>query len=135
MGTRWQRRSPCDVWASSELRLQQLALEAEGCRHRRIEFVEELALRLHLRLPLVAIDRHRRRKTLGRHVETGDVEVAVTRHATDQRLSRAGFTVRARQHPLQHPHVLAVSRPEELAVAVLAKPVDEENGRWILQAV
>ena len=34
-------------------------------------------------------------------------------------------------NPLQHAHVLAEARPEELAVVVLAEPVDAENARRV----
>src|SRR5438045_4020222 len=84
--------------------------EARCGRHRRIELVEEFALRLDLRPPLVAIDGHGCGDVLGREIEARKVEVAVARYGSDDRLAGSRLAMRAREDPLQDTHVLAEAR-------------------------
>ena len=44
-------------------------------------------------------------------------------------LDAAGLALDAPDHPLQHPHVLAVARPNKLALIIGAEPVDAEDRR------
>ena len=64
------------------------------------------------------------------NVSARPVEVLVARHEAERRRRRACARPRAAlDDPLQHAHVLAEARPEELAVGVLAEPVDAEDAR------
>ena len=53
------------------------------------------------------------------------------RHQADRRLDRLALAVAAAEDPLEHAAVLAEAGPEELAVVVLAEPVDEEDPRQL----
>ena len=48
-------------------------------------------------------------------------------HPADRRLDGVAVAVDALDDPLEHPAVLAEARPQELAVLVLAEPVDPEE--------
>ena len=53
------------------------------------------------------------------------------RHEADRRLDRLAVAVAAAEDPLQHARVLAEAGPQELAVLVLAEPVDVEDPRQL----
>ena len=54
------------------------------------------------------------------------------REPADRGVARRGVVRTAAEHPREHAAVLAVARPEELAVGVLAEPVDVEELRQLL---
>ena len=64
---------------------------------------------------------------LGAEGQAGPVQFAVGRSDAEHGLLALGLAFDAVDHPLQHAHVLAVTRPHELAVGVLAEPVDAED--------
>src|SRR5687767_11339861 len=75
------------------------------------------------------VDVHAKRR-LDRGLSGGDIahlEIRRARRQADRSLLRPSFALAALQDPLDHPHVLAVAGPEELAVRTLAEPVDQED--------
>ena len=66
---------------------------------------------------------------LARRIQSGPVDVFVVRRPADGRLLALGAAAHAVDDPLEDAHVLAEARPEELAVLVLAEPVDVEDAR------
>src|SRR5690606_25903640 len=69
-----------------------------------------------------------------RFVAEGDpakVEILLARQVADRRFHRIGLALRALDHPLEHAQVVAEARPQELAVAALAEPVDVEDLRQL----
>src|SRR5580698_3719966 len=79
--------------------------------------------------PLTAIEGLQFVELLAREVETGPLDLVVIRHPADGCFLRGGAAVRAIDNPLQHAHILAEARPDELAVRVFAEPVDVEDAR------
>ena len=64
---------------------------------------------------------------LARDVQAGQVEAFGRGHVADRRLHGVGLAAAAVENPLDHAQVLAVARPEELAVLIGAEPVDVED--------
>ena len=62
-----------------------------------------------------------------RHVEAVDVDGVEGRDSADRRVDGGRLVGDAVEDPLEHAGVLAVAGPEELAVGVLAEPVDVED--------
>src|SRR5947208_6101288 len=69
----------------------------------------------------------------GRAVEAVGVEGLGGRDEPDRRLDHLPLTVATPEDPLQYAAVLTVARPDELAVLVLAEPVDEEDARHLVR--
>src|SRR6516164_9525914 len=53
------------------------------------------------------------------------------RNQTNWCLHCTHTTMYAIGNPLQDPHILAVARPDECAISILAEPVDQEGFRWM----
>src|SRR4051794_17503423 len=102
-------------------------MKLQRARHRRANLLEEVAIALHLGLPLVEIDVRRFVDLVVRDVEPGEIEIACLRDPAEERLLAADAKACAIDDPLQDAHVLAEARPEELAVLTLAEPVHEEE--------
>ena len=68
---------------------------------------------------------------VGREVEAGPGDVLVARAEAERAFDGAGATANAINDPLQDAHVLTIARPDELAVLVLAEPVDAEDRRQL----
>ena len=66
---------------------------------------------------------------LAGEVEAVPVDVVVVRGPADGGFLAAGAAADAVDDPLEDAHVFAVAGPEELAVGVLAEPVDVEDAR------
>ncbi len=69
------------------------------------------------------------RDLLGCRVQALELQVLRARHRADRRLLAVSRALEPADDPRQHPGVLAVARPEELAVLVLAEPVDAVDVR------
>jgi hypothetical protein len=82
-------------------------------------------------LPASRLDRHQLVEGVGGVVQPVPVEVVVARHPADGALDRVAAAAHALDDPLEHAHVLAEARPQELAVLVLAEPVDAEDARRV----
>ena len=59
------------------------------------------------------------------------VERRSGRMAADRAVLGLGAALQTLYNPLQHPSVVAVARPDEAAVLVLAEPVDEVDARQL----
>ena len=68
---------------------------------------------------------------LGGQVEAVGGDAVGRRDEPDRRLDRLALAVAAAEDPLQHARVLAEAGPQELAVVVLAEPVDVEDLRQL----
>ncbi|MNQ64064.1 hypothetical protein D3C85_784680 [compost metagenome] len=66
-----------------------------------------------------------------RQAQTRQVQRVLGRHATDRGVHGLSLAVQTLDDPLQHAGVVAKARPDELAVLVLAEPVDEEETRQL----
>ncbi len=62
-----------------------------------------------------------------REVHAGPLDVLVAGHPADGALDGKAPAVNAVDDPFEHPHVVAESGPDELALGVLAEPVDAED--------
>ena len=98
------------------------------------ELLEEGRNLLRLFAPIGPADGQQLGQRLRWQVEPGQVEAFGRGHVADGRLAGAGLTAAASEDPLDDPQVLAVARPEELALLVGAEPVDVENLRPLLHA-
>src|SRR4051794_2732748 len=59
------------------------------------------------------------------------VDVLRSRHPADRAVEGVDVTVTAAEDPLEHAAVLAEAGPDEVAVGVLAEPVDEKDPRHL----
>src|SRR5262249_32080876 len=119
--------------ASAEARDQRLALALELRRQPIAELGEELAQRGRFLPPVGGIDREQLAHRLRRDVEAGGVEGADRRQQPDGRLDGLARARAPIRRPPQHPQVLAEAWPQELPVRALAKPVDVEDARRLLE--
>src|SRR5947209_4814011 len=60
-------------------------------------------------------------------VEAIPADILITGCPADRRLAPGRAAVHTIDNPFQYPHVLAEAGPEELAAAILAKPIHVEN--------
>ncbi len=94
---------------------------------------EELILKVSLMFPFFEIDFKDLFELLPiEPVESADIEVVKNRHPAKRCFFSHCTAGTAIDDPLEHAHVLAISRPRELAVLVLAEPVYVENFRQVL---
>src|SRR5689334_23462616 len=92
------------------------------------QLLEELVVGLELIAPCRTIDAGQLGVLRGRDLlEALPVEVLETRHRAKGCVRALALALNALDDPLQHPHVLAKSRPDELALCVAAEPVDAED--------
>src|SRR5687767_3633442 len=84
--------------------------------------------------PLVLVDHHAlvSEGLLG-ELDAVPSHILVEPHPAARTLHGSTPMVHAVHDPVQHAHVLAVARPDELAVLIFAKPVDPENARRVVQ--
>ncbi len=107
-------------------------MQVEHLGQARTQRLEELADRVELGLPLVEVDVRRLVVLLTCGMSSpGRVEVARLGHPAEGRLLPADPEARAVHDPLEHAHVVAVARPEELALLALPEPVDQEHLRRV----
>src|SRR5262249_16251201 len=93
-----------------------------------VQLQEQLLMQQQLPHPCVAVDRHQfleSRRTEVLHPTP--VEVLIARHPADWAFDTDGATAGPLDDPFQHAHILAIPRPQEVAVLVLAEPVDAED--------
>ena len=64
-------------------------------------------------------------------LDPGQIDVLDLRQVADRGFLTADFARNAFQHPLQHAHVVAEARPQEVAAIALAEPVDVEDLRQL----
>src|SRR5450759_566141 len=87
-----------------------------------------------LALPTRGIHRKQLLEILRGYAGAGNVQRLSRRQIADRRLDRLAGALHALADPLEHAAVVTVTRPEPLALGVLAKPVHEEN-LWQLAAI
>ena len=80
------------------------------------ELLEEGRDVVGLVVPVVAVDGEQLGQRLARDVQAGQVEAVGGGHVADGRLHGVGLAAAAVENPLDHPQVLAVARPEIVAV-------------------
>src|SRR6266545_1820907 len=83
--------------------------------------------------PSVDIDAEHPGNGFCRKIQTLGVEIGRFGKAPDGRVYRVYLAVTTLEDPLQDAAVLAVSRPEELAVLIGAEPVHVENFRQLVR--
>ena len=91
------------------------------------ERVEEARDLVGLVIPIGAVDRQQLAERFLRKIEAGQVEAFGRGHVADRRFHGVGLAAAAVENPLDHPQVLAVAGPEEIAVLVGAEPIDVED--------
>src|SRR5690606_1106674 len=89
--------------------------------------IEVLRMQRELLLPGRPVDRGDPRIQLLRELESGPIEILVARRDAEHVLDAVGPPLDAPDHPLEHAHVVAEARPDELAVLVGAEPVHAED--------
>src|SRR5260370_30888677 len=90
---------------------------------------EEFFVSNHLRTPIGSTERLQLVEFRPRQVEALPFNVLVPRHPSNRRLTGRGTYSRPVHNPLQDAHVLAESRPDELAILILAEPVHVKHAR------
>src|SRR5439155_3779438 len=105
---------------SGELLVHPAAARFQCLRQMLTELAEELVVRLELFLPCGSIDARELCVLRRRHLllETGPGEIFEARHDAKRSLDALRAALAALRDPLQHAHVLAEARPDELAVRV-----------------
>src|ERR1700690_1063099 len=103
------------------------AWEGGEARKARTDRLEEPPNRFQLGLPLVEVEMRRLVDLLVGDVEPRKVEVPGLRHPAERRLLAPDAHPRAVHDPLEDAHVLSVPRPEKVAAAVFAEPIDEKH--------
>src|SRR5581483_3147658 len=98
-------------------------------RQCRPDTLQELRGRFELDAPFIGIDGQRLLELARRDLEAVQVQLAGRGNDPDGSFAAADLAVDSIEHPLEHAQVLAVARPYEIAVAVLAEPVDHEDAR------
>src|SRR5882724_11338069 len=83
--------------------------------------------------PSVEVDAKHLGNVFCRKVQALGIEIGRFGKPSDGRVNRVHLAVTTLEDPLQHAAVLAVSRPEELAVLIGAEPVDVENFRQLVR--
>src|SRR5258708_31791374 len=126
-------RTAASIMTWSRERLLQL-FEALHQLRRRLRgelALDHLGLQLHLLAPFGRRDRGGGGEALGSdRLEAGQVEPVG--HVAERRIVRGRLALDPLDDPLEHAHVLAVARPDVLAVSILAEPVDEVDA-WRLR--
>src|SRR5260370_22440409 len=103
------------------------------CRKMLAELREEFVVRLELIAPRWTIDARQLSVLRGRDLlEALPVQVFEARHGAERRIDAMPVSLATLEHPLQHAHVLAEARPDELALSVATEPVHAENARRML---
>ncbi len=85
----------------------------------------------HLLLPLLDVDREQCVHRFLRDIQVRHIDITIVRQEADRCLLRADPVVTAVDYPAQHSQILAEAGPQELAVLVLAEPVDVEDFRQV----
>src|SRR3954452_19014096 len=124
--------APYVLLCSAEALLERVELPADLVGQLVAELGQVLAHLRELGLDRVLVDREQPLQGLGREVEPVDVQRALGRDASDRRVGRLGLAVAAAEDPLQDTGVLAEAGPQELALVVLAEPVDVEDLRQLV---
>src|SRR5713226_6456963 len=108
-----------------------LVLLTQRRREVAAELPEEIADRIEFRSPVSGLHAEQLLHGLRADVQAFQFQRLGRRYETDGGLDRGGFSLDALQNPLQHANVLAIARPQELAVGATAKPVDVEDSRRV----
>ena len=103
---------------------QRTQLVVQGLRNPVTELLEVLLGEVALRQPALGIHREQFLQLTRLEVQTFDEQVAVLRLAADRGLLCVGAALDPLDDPCQNPGVLAETGPDELAILVLAEPVD-----------
>ena len=113
---------------------QQLALEDEFLGQVGIQLEEEFILHDELAMPLHAVDLLDLSEALGSDVllDALHVEVLILRNPADGGLESVCAEAATLDDPLEHAHVVTEAGPHELAIGILAEPVDVEDTGQVL---
>src|SRR5208282_1446024 len=104
-------------------------------RHRRTDLFEEFADGFEFRLPLFGIYGERVSHGALGQIEAPEIEVCLIGNDSHRRLAATGASMDSIEHPFDHAQVFAVTGPDKVAGGVLAKPVDHEDARRLLDRV
>src|SRR6266702_3709085 len=96
-----------------------------------VETAEELGDVLRLQLPGLGVHREQQVQVGPADVQAVQVQRARRGQVADRGPGRGRGTGQPLDDPFQHPDVLAEARPDELALRVLAEPVDVEQPRQL----
>src|SRR5262249_60650128 len=85
--------------------------------------------------PLSGVDVDRARQPVRRYRESVELETSWSRSRADRGFVRSPRPANTLHHPLEHPHVLAVARPEKCAVGATPEPVHAEDLGRLVEAL
>src|SRR6185369_7686666 len=106
---------------------QQLPLKNHFLRQIPRQPQEKFFLPNQLRLDVLEIQQLQLLEALAGYVEAVEIDVLGARHPADDGFFRVGSSVRTLDDPFEDAHVFAEAGPHELAVVVLAEPIDVKN--------
>src|SRR3989449_7870043 len=90
--------------------------------------LQQFILQLQFPLPLPAVDRAPALELVAAEAfQTLPIQILEIWDLADGCFNRIAFTLTALHDPLQHSHVFAVSRPDELSICIGTKPIDAED--------
>ena len=92
-------------------------------RHNATERVEKLFVLGDLVFPIFVIDLEQFVDTLVIDFELGKIEIVNSRQPADGGLHSSPAALATIKDPLQHPHVIAETRPKKLAFRAFSKPI------------
>ena len=92
-----------------------------------VELWEKAGNIVGLPVPVVVVDGKQLVERFRSNVQSGQVETFPRGHIADGRFHRVGLAAATVQDPLDDPQVLAVARPEKLAILVGPEPVHVED--------
>src|SRR3979490_712401 len=90
--------------------------------------LQQFILQFQFPLPLPAVDRaHTLELVAAEAFQTLPIQILEIWALADVSLTRIAPPLTALHDPLQHSHIFAVSRPDELSIYVGTKPIDAED--------
>jgi len=127
------RREPnAVVRQSGEASLEVIDRVVQCLRQAVTEASEVLANQRDLRLPVGVVDLEQFVKVGVGHVETIEVQRILGWDEADRGVGRITSASNPLEDPLEHAAVLAIARPEPLAIGVFPEPVDLEDLRELV---
>src|ERR1700730_7640030 len=90
---------------------------------------EQLLVLNHFAVPLVAIEGLQLFEAIFRKMQTAPFKTLVAGHSSNRPFLSLGTTPGAIDNPFQNLHVLAETRPDELTLCILAKPIYVKDAR------
>src|SRR5437764_498366 len=115
------------------MRREELMFEAQRLRHALAQLLEPFRLRLELVLPGCEVNFGQRPEGRLAHAHASPVDVLMSRHPSERRFHGTCATANTLDDPLEHAHVFAEPRPQELAAVTAAEPVDAKDVRTFLK--